>query len=339
MSANQVFVKNISSETSEKEIREFFSFCGKISSLDVKTEGATKEASVTFEKETAAKTALLLDATRLGTHEVQVTSAVAHSEDNEHHDDGTHSDEITQEDKPRSRIIAEYLAHGYTISDQVAQRAIDIDNKRGFSKKFLSTLQTYDEKFKATDKVKSVDQTYGVSQKASGITNSLLSGFSSYYEKAANTPTGQKLVNFYTVQQKQVMDIHKEAARLAEIKKKEAAGTPETVTESGKTTCKCGSDSGACPCAPGSCACANCGSKGESKSDVKTVPGTDKTTCSCGGKMSDCPCKEGHCACSSCPKATKEKVAGTEKTKCSCGGDDGNCACAKGQCACSGCSK
>ena len=56
-----------------------------------------------------------------------------------------------------------------------------------------------------------------VSQK----TNSLLSGLNSYYEKAAGTPTGQTLVNFYSQTQKQVLDIHKEAARLAELKKQE----------------------------------------------------------------------------------------------------------------------
>lgn len=177
MSANQVNVKNISSETSDKEIREFFSFCGKISSLDVKSEGATKEASVTFEKETAAKTALLLDATRLGTHEVSVTSAAAPSDDHSgDHSEARDVNELTQEDKPRSRIIAEYLAHGYVIKDQAAQRAIDLDNKHGVSNRFLSTLQRLDEKYKATDKAKAVDQSYGVTPKV----NSLLSGLTSY---------------------------------------------------------------------------------------------------------------------------------------------------------------
>jgi len=239
MSANQVYVKNISSETSEKEIREFFSFCGKISNLEVKSEGATKEASVTFEKETAAKTALLLDATRLGQNEVKVESAVAGSSD---HDDYTHnterdSDEITQEEKPRSRIIAEYLAHGYVIKDVGIQRAIDLDNKHGVSNRFLTTLQNLDQKYHATDKAKSVDQSYGVTQKA----NSLLSGLTSYYEKAAGTPTGQKLVNFYTQSQRQVIDIHNEAQRLADIKKREAGGAEKAAglekdSESGKTT-------------------------------------------------------------------------------------------------------
>lgn len=134
MSANQVFVRNISPETSEKEIKEFFSFCGKISSLELKKEGATQEASVTFEKETAAKTALLLDATRLGSSEVKVESAAAHSSEEDYtHPPNHDSEDIAQEDKPRSRIVAEYLAHGYVIGDTAIQRAINLDEKHGVS--------------------------------------------------------------------------------------------------------------------------------------------------------------------------------------------------------------
>jgi hypothetical protein len=152
------------------------------------------------------------------------------------------------------------------------------------------------------------------------------------YEKAAGTPTGQKLVNFYTQTSRQVQDIHAEARRLADLKKSEA-GT-ETVPGTEKTTCKCGSDSENCPCEPGKCACADCG-----KSDVKKVSGTNKTTCNCGGSTENCPCAPGECACASCPKAQTEKVAGSGKTTCKCGGDDKNCPCVDGKCACSGCSK
>jgi len=234
MSASTVHVKNISSQTGEKEVKDFFSFCGKIASIEITPSGDTQSATVTFEKETAAKTALLLDNTQLGATHVQVSSASGSTED-----DGSHytsnadrdSDEITQEQKPRSRILAEYLAHGYVVGDQGIQKAIDLDQKHGVSSRFLSTLQSFDQKVHATDKAKSVDQSYGVTQK----TNSLLSGLTSYYEKAAGTPTGQKLVNFYTQTSKQVQDIHAEARRLADIKKQEAAGTTK-VPGTEKTT-------------------------------------------------------------------------------------------------------
>jgi hypothetical protein len=335
MSPNTVYVKNISAQTSENEITEFFSFCGKITTIDVKEAGETKEATVAFEKATAAKTALLLDHTQLGSTQVSVSSDdITEEGENYTHNADRDTDEITQEEKPRSRIIAEYLAHGYVIGDVAAQRAIDLDHKHGVSSRFIQTLQKLDAKYKATDKAKGVDQTYGVTPKV----NSLLSGLNSYYEKAAGTPTGQKLVNFYTQTSRQVQDIHTEARRLADIKKKEAGGAEQAAglapaAGMEKTTCKCGANSTSCPCEPGTCACVNC-----AKSDVKSVPGTDKTTCNCEGNIGNCPCEEGHCACSSCPKADLKNVGGG-KTKCSCGGDDNNCACAEGQCTCNDCSK
>jgi len=132
---------------------------GKIASIEITPSGETQSATVTFEKETAAKTALLLDNTQLADTQVQVTSATGSNDD-----DGSHftsnaerdSDEITQEEKPRSRIIAEYLAHGYVVGDVAAQRAIDLDHKHGVSNRFLATLQTLDEKTKATSKAKAV---------------------------------------------------------------------------------------------------------------------------------------------------------------------------------------
>merc|ERR1712227_814784 len=220
MSASTVNVKNISSATSEKEIKDFFSFCGKISSIEVTKSGESQNATVTFEKETAAKTALLLDNTQLGATQVQVSSATGSNDD-----DGSHftqnterdSDEITQEEKPRARIAAEYIAHGYVLGDQAIQKAIDLDTKHGVSNRFLSTLTNLDQKYHATDKAKSVH-----------------TGLTSYFEKAAGTPTGQKLVNFYTQSSKQVQDIHAEARRLADLKKQDSGVTKVPGTE--KTT-------------------------------------------------------------------------------------------------------
>jgi len=233
MSASTVYVTNISSKTSEKEVKDFFSFCGKISNIEITPTGETQKATVTFEKETAAKTALLLDNTALGATQVKVASATGSSDD-----DGSHftsneqrdTDDITQEEKPRSRIVAEYLAHGYVIGDNAVQRAIDLDSKHGVSTRFMTTLSNLDSKYHATDKAKSVDQSYGVSQK----TNNLLSGLSSYFVKATDTPTGKKLVNFYSQTSQQVQDIHAEARRLADLQKQDSGVSSVPGTE--KTT-------------------------------------------------------------------------------------------------------
>ncbi|RVX67251.1 hypothetical protein B0A52_09288 [Exophiala mesophila] len=303
-----VHVKGISHETSEKEVKDFFSFCGKISNISVTPEsGATdsaKSATVTFEKETAAKTALLLDNTQLGKSQVHVTSAsniddVA-SKAGADVTSSTPDDHIPQEDKPRSRIVAEYLAHGYTLSDTVITKAIGLDQKHGISTKFTAALQNFDTKYKATDKAKAVDTKLGVSDKAWGAWG----GLNSYFEKAMGTPTGQKVRDFYIQGEKQVTDVHNEARRLANLKSGNQ-NTPEAVPGTEKTVCSCGGAEGVCGCAPGKCSCASCAKSDNTKpTQPEPVKGTDKTVCTCGGSEGVCACPAGHCACANCAKST-----------------------------------
>jgi len=224
-SKSVVNVKNISSQTTDESIKEFFSFCGNITSINVTPEGETKNADVTFEKPTAAKTALLLNNTQLGPNHITVTSAGGDSGD----DDAAHytknadrdSDEITQDDKPRARILAEYLSQGYVVGDAAIQSAIELDSKHGVSSRFFGTLQQLDSKYHATDRAKATDQSYGITQRATGFLNSL----GSYFENVTNTPTGRKIVQFYTDGSKQVQEVHAEARRLAELKKDEHGGS------------------------------------------------------------------------------------------------------------------
>lgn len=254
---------------------------GKITSLSVtpasESADSPQSATVTFEKETAAKTALLLDNTQLGSSQVQVSSAAGISDlAGTNTDDASRdTDDLTQEDKPRSRIVAEYLAHGYVISDNAIQRAIALDNKHGVSNRFTNALQTFDAKYKATDKAKGLDESYGVTNKVYAGWNTL----NSYYEKAMGTPTGQKLVSFYTQSDKQVRDIHAEARRLADLKsgkggnsKADNEKTMETVPGTEKTTCQCGGDTGVCPCAEGKCACSGCSKSGLKGEQTATGP-------------------------------------------------------------------
>jgi len=218
-----VHVKNIAAATGDAEVKDFFSFCGKINDIKVTTEGETKSAEVTFEKETAMKTALLLNNTQLGPNHITVTSATGDSEDDGSHfaRQGNSNDEITQEMKPRTRILAEYLAQGYVVGDATIQRAIELDQKHGVSSRFLNTLQDLDKKYQATDRAKTADQSYGISQRA----NNFFSGLSSYFEKASNTPTGKKIAQFYLDGSRQVQDIHSEARRLADMKTEEHGGS------------------------------------------------------------------------------------------------------------------
>ena len=199
------------------------SHSGKIAKIDITTEGETKKAEVTFEKETASKTALLLNNTQLGPNHISVTSpSGANADEDTAGGAGEREDDnITQEEKPRARIFAEYLAHGYVIGDAAITRALELDQKHGMSSRFLTTLQGLDQKYHATDRAKATDQNYGISQRA----NSLFSGLNSYFEAAANHPTGKRIVQFYSDSSQQVQQVHAEARRLANLKKEESGGS------------------------------------------------------------------------------------------------------------------
>ncbi|KAJ5143867.1 Nucleotide-binding alpha-beta plait [Penicillium bovifimosum] len=235
MSHATVHVSGISPSTSEKEVRDFFSFCGKIVTLSITPVSgepdAPKSATVTFEKQAAAKTALLLDQTQLGTSTVHVEAA--HDIDDIAGAEGTTSEakedehDIAQEDKPRSRILAEYLAHGYVVSDQALQQAITLDKKHGVSNRFTTALANFDKKFNASERAKGLDENYQISNKAiSGWR-----GLSSYFEKALEHPSGQKLRDFYVQTDKQVRDIHAEARRLADLKQGKSGEEAATSAE------------------------------------------------------------------------------------------------------------
>lgn len=243
---------------------------GTVTSVDISSEGEHKSATVAFDKETASKTALLLNNTQLNGSQISVTApdgtgapapppgtAGASSDDAP---SGSY-DELSQEDKPRARIVAEYLAHGYTLTDQAVTAALDLDHKHGVSKRFMSTLQSLDQRYHATDRARGVDASYGITNRAMGV----WSGLGSYFEKATNTPTGRKLVKFYEEGKKEVLDVHAEAKRLADLKKQSAAEEKSHADEKAGAAAP-----GAAAAAPGAAApAAQPGAGGEKSGDVK----------------------------------------------------------------------
>ncbi|KAK6524933.1 hypothetical protein TWF281_011823 [Arthrobotrys megalospora] len=258
-----VHVSNISYKTTEKEIKDFFSFCGKIkefSSTPSSNEPeATLTAAITFEQPSAARTALLLDNTQLSGVSIHVSAPASLSDlqhEAEHH--VAEEDHPRQEDKPRTAIFAEYLASGYQLGDQILQRGIEFDEKRGISAKFRKFLVDLDSKHKVTDKSRAMDDTYQISSRA----NTGLNTVTRYLDGALNTPTGQKIHKFYLDGKKQVVDIHNEAVRLKGIKDKNEA----------KCTCATAGPDGECHCAPGSCTCDGCKKAGAAKTEKSEVP-------------------------------------------------------------------
>ncbi|KAF9805636.1 hypothetical protein IEO21_08977 [Rhodonia placenta] len=227
MSIYTVQVSGISPSTTEEHLSEFFSFCGKIEKLDYSP--SAQSATVHFEKPSAAKTALMLNGGNLDGVSLTVTSEREHPDEpqNAHHDG-----HIEQSDKPRAAIAAEYLARGYSLSDNVLQRAIELDNKHGISTRFLNYIQSLDTTLgqkalgpdktisskvqetiaNATQQARTIDEQKGYSKQASD-----------YYAKAIQSPLGQKVFSFYTTTSKQVLDIHEEARRIADTQKQSGA--------------------------------------------------------------------------------------------------------------------
>ena len=203
MSTYDVHVANIAPATTQQHLQDFFtyvlksylldahltsdspSFCGKIVSVDFDEKART--ATIHFEKPSAAKTALMLNGGTLDGETLSVTSPT------EHHDQETqashHEVPIDQTDKPRAGIAAEYLARGYKLSDQILQRAIELDRQRGISQRFLGYIHSLDSSLgekalgpektisglvaekvnQAQAQARSIDEQRGISSKAGDV--------------------------------------------------------------------------------------------------------------------------------------------------------------------------
>ncbi|KAK9368359.1 hypothetical protein V1509DRAFT_87727 [Lipomyces kononenkoae] len=231
---SSIIVSNISPEVTKQQISDFFSFCGKISSIQIhEASAATKlqEAKIAFESESAAKTALLLTDTKLGNTNVAVhpdPSAPAGKVESKAGGpaptvEAEEGRDIQQEFKPKSAIIADILSHGYVLSDKAVLKSAEFDKQHGVSTTFQKFLNDIDTKYnisdRATETATTAESKYGIKERASQTKDI----FQMYFDKALETPTGAKLRKFYADASKEAVDIHKEARRLADLR----AGKPE----------------------------------------------------------------------------------------------------------------
>ncbi|EJU03162.1 hypothetical protein DACRYDRAFT_21444 [Dacryopinax primogenitus] len=231
MSTFSVNVGNLSPTTTEQALHDFFSFCGKITAI----EKEEKTAKISFEKVSAAKTALMLNGGTLDGEHISVQSDQVHEDPVEHPTAPVEIHTPQQEDKPRAGIAAEYLAKGYILSDQILQRAIDIDAKQGISHHFIAYLNSLDhnlgERLVGHEKtisghVQSYVDAGAARAREVDEKHALTRQATDYYTKAISSPWGKKVHEFYTTTSKQVLDIHEEAKRISETHK--ASQTPPT---------------------------------------------------------------------------------------------------------------
>ncbi|KAJ9097561.1 hypothetical protein QFC19_006735 [Naganishia cerealis] len=242
MSGYSVHVAGLAPETTEEKLVDFLSFCGQVKSVEM----GDKSADVVFSKESAAKTALMLNGGTLDGAHLEVTSSspsttaatgalpagadantpIGVSSITPGAEGAAH---LEQEDKPKAGIMAEYLAAGYHMSDLLIERAIEMDRKQGISSRFMAYINQLDNKVgetvvghpdqkassilaghlgTAVHKAKEVDEQRGITARIMDV-----------YSKALNSNTGQKVLQFYTSTTKGVMDVHEEAKRIASEKR------------------------------------------------------------------------------------------------------------------------
>jgi len=216
--ATLVVVKDISPASSEKTVKDFFLFCGKIKEFELQKEDDSEKqtALVLFEREPAAKTATLLTNALIDDSHITVEPFFkdAIPSGAEEVVDGS------QEGKPKTRIIAEYLAAGYQLQDQVIAKSLEYDQKYNLSDKvktYLAQLQEtvkqLDEKYKVTETVTAkageIDAKYQVQDKV---------------KQVQQHPVAQKVQGLATQTVTQILAVHEEAKRIAAEKKAAVTG-------------------------------------------------------------------------------------------------------------------
>jgi len=179
-----VLVTNISPSANEKTVSDFFSFCGKITQLNLRKEEGkdTSSAVIQFETESAAKTALLLTNALIVDRPITVSAylssppAMSSSTETETTDRameeplGTPVDpaNITQknfngvadEDRSKTSVIASLLAAGYTLAENALEKAKEVDERNNFSARARVVVD------QMVVKAHEIDVQYGISDKA-----------------------------------------------------------------------------------------------------------------------------------------------------------------------------
>jgi len=225
MSRKKIVVTNISATVSEKPVQDFFLFCGKIKEFELVKDASSEHqtAYITFERDTAAKTALMLTNAVIGDSQIKVNLSDDCSSTDEPSDINGY---LSQEDKPKAAIFAEILAAGYQLHDHIIERGLVFDAQFGLSNRFKQylvqlhdQLKVLDEKYKFTQTVTSkaveLDQKFHVQDNVKKVASQAQDKANS----ALSTPTGQFLTEFYLSTTKVVSDVHAEARRIADEKR------------------------------------------------------------------------------------------------------------------------
>lgn len=244
---SQIIASHVPTSVSKEKLENFFSFCGQVTLVSqLKSDDAKFNSfEVKFALPKALLTALLLNDAELDGLPIQVKedtgdaaadkapsydhSLAQATDDNKIQATVTgdkNYDDVDQEEKPKYAIMAQLLANGYIIGDNIIQQALEQDKKNGYLEKFKNFLTQLDEKYihssdpdsLANQKLKQGQETWEAWQKKYGPR------ISQYLQQAASSPYGVKINEFYQNIAQNVQEVYKEAQRLVELKKGEQEG-------------------------------------------------------------------------------------------------------------------
>lgn len=189
-------------------------------------------ALIHFERESAAKTATLLSN---GKHLIQSSIKddfwqctlalidqshiiVSHYfESSVPKEESSLTEEKSQESKPKSRIVAEILANGYILQDQVVAKGLEYDSKYhlstrlgGYLSALTSNVKQMDDKYRIWDKAIEIDSKFKIQEKVHHATQTA----HTTAQAALHSPTGQKVHDLANQTLAQIAAVHYEAKKI-----------------------------------------------------------------------------------------------------------------------------
>eukprot|EP00727_Mastigamoeba_balamuthi_P006019 m51a1_g2036 hypothetical protein (356) ;mRNA; f:1339168-1340916 len=179
-----VFVSNISPSAQEKTVTDFFSFCGEIKELTLRsTADGGKEAIVAFETEAAAKTAMLLNNAIIVDRPIAIrplTAAdvsaptgatetrVAGSEIEQKQFGG-----VPDSQRSATSVVASMIASGYVLGEDMRKKALEYDEKLRITEQIRQSAEAVKAKAAEIDSTMHITSTFsaGMSWLASTVTS------------------------------------------------------------------------------------------------------------------------------------------------------------------------
>ncbi|GAN02338.1 actin cytoskeleton protein [Mucor ambiguus] len=254
-----VLVKNISLETQEATIKDFFSFCGIITAFEMKRDIHDEKhhiALIMFEKDSAAKTATLLSQAVVDDSPIEVepyfkqVPAAENITTPVSRDAQQKQQQQPQESKSVSHVMAELLASGYVLTESVVNKGAEFDEKHGVStrvngylNKMGLSMTQLNQKFHSSSNLKDksapvaavpADSTANGSD--TPTTTTTASPAPSRMQNLMNSRASLKVQGFASRMAGKVSTVHEEAKRIAAEKKKDAAATATSTTPSTTVT-------------------------------------------------------------------------------------------------------